>query len=96
MAGTKAGAEKRRQTMINERFGGDEAAYIAWQRQNGAKGGSNPNPDNPANFKNNKKLARKAGKKSGRVRRDKATVYGTEPDNLQRIGTEPGGTNATE
>lgn len=38
MAGNKAGAEKRRQTMI-KKFGSEEA-YIAFMKKLGSKGGS--------------------------------------------------------
>jgi len=93
MAGTKEGAAKRRATLIAK--AGGEAAYLAMQRSNAAKGGANSNPDNPANFKNNRKLARKAGKKSGKVRAGRSTTVGTEAPQ-GTIGTEPGGNYANE
>lgn len=34
-------AQKRRDTMINRHFGGDEQAYIAAQRSQGSRGGIN-------------------------------------------------------
>jgi general stress protein YciG len=89
MAGTKEGAAKRRQTMIDRYYGGDEQAYLAAQRQQAARGGANANPDNPANFKNNKKLASKAGKKGGKLsKRGKPTILGIEPDLNTVGGTE--------
>lgn len=90
MAGTKEGAAKRRQTMIDRHYGGDEQAYLSAQREQAARGGSNANPDNPANFRNNSKLASKAGKKGGkRSRRGKAGTYANEPDNTNTtVGTE--------
>ncbi len=86
MAGTKEGAAKRRQTMIDRYYGGDEQAYLKAQREQAGRGGANANPNNPANFKNNSKLASKAGKKGGKLsKRGKPTKVGIEPD-LNTIG----------
>jgi general stress protein YciG len=79
--------------MIDKHYGGDEQAYLKAQREQAGRGGANANPNNPANFKNNSKLASKAGKKGGKVsRRGKPTVVGIEPD-LNTIGGNQNGRN---
>lgn len=90
MTGTKTGAIKRRQTMIDTRFNGDEAAYNEWQRTQAGKGGTNTNANgkHPTNFKNNPKLAKSAGKKSGIARRANS-IYANEPDHINtNVGVE--------
>lgn len=59
MPGTKEGAAKRRETMIKK--AGSQEAYLKLQRDQAAKGGKNANPNHPANFRNNRKLASRAG-----------------------------------
>ena len=71
MAGSKAGAAKMKQTMI-DRFGSEEAWREA-MRNNGSKGGKRSSNllGNAGGFAVNRELAREAGKVGGTISRRK-------------------------
>lgn len=69
---------KQKQTMIDQRFGGDEQAYREYMRSLGRKGGRKNTRKNPGNFSRDRKRAveagRRGGKKSGETRRLKMSM----------------------
>lgn len=75
MGGTKAGAAKRRQTIIDNQFAGDEQAYIDWQRANASRGGKIGGAKSPTNFKHlkpseHKLISSKGGKATVKANKD--------------------------
>lgn len=76
MSGTKQGAEKRRQTLI-QKFGSVEA-YQQWQREQAAKGGVKAGGQTSTNFKNNRELAARAGRIGGRKSKRKPAPLAQE------------------
>lgn len=90
MGGTREGAAKRRQTIIDTKFGGDEQAYIAWQRNNASKGGKLGGANSPTNFKNLKPKQHKAISAKG----GKATIKANKDMPAARRGIEQEAPNA--
>lgn len=86
MSGTKQGAAKRRQSIIDNRFNGDVDAYNEWQRKNASQGGKKGGPLSSGNFKNidprkHKKISAKGGKASIKAHKDM-------PDSVGILGIE--------
>jgi len=90
MGGTKEGAAKRRQTIIDTKFGGDEQAYIAWQRSNASRGGRIGGAKSPTNFKHLKPSEHKLISSKG----GKATIKGTKDMPAAKRGIEQEADNA--
>jgi general stress protein YciG len=68
MPGTKAGAQKAKQKLINKLGGYDK--YMEWMKGIGSKGGHNGfGPDYTGGFAGNRALASTAGRKGGLISR---------------------------
>lgn len=90
MAGTKAGAKKRRETLI--RKAGGKEKYLEMQRKTAAKGGANHNPNNPGSFANrDRDQLAPIWSKGGRNGRRKEPIDATadQPEGKTRVAVEP-------
>lgn len=92
MADRKTAAQKRKQTIIDRHYGGDEQAYIRAMRFRAAKGGQKSGGKTKGSFQFRSKkhlsvISRKGGVASGEVRRkaaDAKEVHKKRPSTTPR------------
>lgn len=80
----------KRDSLIANKFNGDEEAYILYMRELGSKGGkrSKPPKDLSTRFDNNKEHARKAGKLGAAKRWGKPLDSSTQKRIISNEGVE--------